>query len=76
MDITALRTELNLSQQAFAELLGLTSKGHVSQLERGDTKPSVAVALKIEEISQGRIPAHELNNDVRLVRAAARLASC
>lgn len=70
MDIAQLRAELNLSQQAFAEKVGLASKGHLSQIERGQQKPSVAVALKIEELSQGRISADHLNDDVRLVRAA------
>lgn len=59
-----------LSQSAFAELLGLNSKGHVSQIERGEMSCSVSVALKIEELSNGRIPADDLNGDVRLVRAS------
>lgn len=74
MDITELRAEMGLSQQAFAELVGLSSKGHVSQIERGETKASVMVALKIEEISSGRISADDLNSDVRLVRSAPRVA--
>lgn len=73
MDIVTLRNELNLSQQDLAELCGLSSKGHVSQIERGAAKPSVAVALKIEELSRGRIPADVLNDDVRLVRSAPKV---
>lgn len=74
LPIAELRAELSLSQSAFAELLGLTSKGHVSQIERGEMRCSVAVALKIEELSSGRIQADALNDDVRLVRAAPVLA--
>lgn len=75
MDIVALRNELNLSQQELAELCGLSSKGHVSQIERGEAKPSVAVALKIEELSSGRISADALNDDVRLVRSTPKVVA-
>jgi transcriptional regulator with XRE-family HTH domain len=68
MDIADLRAELGLSQQAFADEIGLASKGHVSQLERGEIRCSVAVALKIEALSGGRIQADFLNADVRRVR--------
>lgn len=69
MDITALRKELNLSQEAFAPLIGLSSKSHVCALENG-VKPSVRVALAIEKLSGGRIAAEDINSDVALVRAA------
>lgn len=69
LSIADLRAELDLSLSGFAELLGLNSKGHVSQIERGETCCSVSVALKIEELSRGRILADDLNSDVRLVRA-------
>jgi transcriptional regulator with XRE-family HTH domain len=70
MEITALRKEMALSLEAFAGLLGLKSKGHLSQLERGEQTPSVRVALKIEQVSGGRISAATLNPDVMLVRCA------
>ena len=70
MTITDLRKELGLTLEAFATLLGLKSKGHVCQLEAGDRSPSVAIALKLEELSGGRMLASELNADVAKVRNA------
>lgn len=67
MDITALRKELGLSQEAFAARVGLKSKGHLSQIERGEQTPSVRVALEIERLSGGRIKAASLSADVALV---------
>ncbi|MDB5458126.1 MAG: putative antitoxin of bacterial toxin-antitoxin system, YdaS/YdaT [Caulobacter sp.] len=72
MDIAALRLELKLTQQAFGQLIGLSSKGHVSQLERGELPCSIDVALMIERLSGGRIPADDLNSDVARVRRATR----
>ena len=66
MDITSLRKELQLSQEQFAALLGLKSKGHVSNLEAG-TQPSVRVALELERLSDGRLRAADLNPDVAMV---------
>jgi len=67
MDITSLRKELGLSQEAFAARVGLRSKGHVSTLERTGLA-SLRVALEIERLSEGRIDASTLNPDVALVR--------
>lgn len=66
MDITALRKELGLSQEAFAPRVGLKSKGHVSTLERTGVA-SVRVALQIERLSGGRIKAADLNPDIALI---------
>jgi len=74
MDIAALRAELGLSLGEFAKLLGLASKGYVSQLERGEVRCSVPVALALERISGGRIDAGEQNADVALVRRAPEMA--
>jgi len=71
MDIKTLRTEMGLSQEGFATLLGLKSKGHVCDLERTG-KASVRVALEIEALSAGAIPADRLNADVALVRSERR----
>lgn len=68
MDITDLRKEMGLSLEAFGALVGLKSKGHVWQLENGGTV-SVRVALEIERLSEGRIPAGTLNTDVALVES-------
>lgn len=67
MDIADLRKDLGLSQEAFAACLGLKSKGHLSQIERGEQTPSVRVALAIERISGGRVLAADLNPDVAMV---------
>lgn len=67
MDVLTLRQELGLSQVEFAARIGLTSKGHMSEIERGKAQPSVRVALEIEKLSEGRLPAASLNDDVALV---------
>lgn len=67
MDVLSLRHELGLSQNEFAAKIGLTSKGHMSEIERGKAQPSVRVALEIERLSEGRLPAASLNDDVALV---------
>ena len=66
MEIAELRKELGLSLEAFAAMVGLKSKGQMSLIERGEPC-SIAVALKIEELSGGRIPAATLSPDVALV---------
>lgn len=74
MDIASLRKELGLSLEAFGQELGLSSKGQVSQIERGDIGCSVNVALQIERLSAGRISAAALNPKVALVDAARSAA--
>lgn len=70
MTITELRKDhLKLSLEAFAAELGLSSKGQVSEIERG-ARPSVRVALEIERLSEGAIDAATLNPDVARVRQA------
>lgn len=39
----------------------------MSEIERGLTQPSVRVALEIEKLSAGRLPAASLNDDVALI---------
>lgn len=70
MTIADLRKSLGLSLEAFAELLGLTSKGYAHDIEKGAT-PSVRVALEIERVSGGKIDAASLNPDVARVRQAS-----
>lgn len=69
MDIKTLRKNLGLSQEDFAPLIGLKSKSHVCVLENTG-KTSVRVALEIERLSGGAIPAERLNEDVALIRTA------
>ena len=71
MQIASLRSELGLSQEAFAKMVGLKSKSYVSELESADDpRCSVRVALELERLSSGRIEAASLNPGVALVRAA------
>lgn len=69
MTIKELREKLCLTHQGFAERLGLKSKGYAYEIEKG-AKPSVAIALEIEKLSEGLIDAASLNPDVALVRQA------
>lgn len=70
MTIKELRESLGLTLDGFAAALGLSSKGHASDIERG-MAPSVRVALEIERLSDGAIDASTLNADVARVRAAS-----
>lgn len=70
MTISELRKELGLTLGEFAARLSLSSKGHAHDLETGRYRPSVRVALEIEAMSGGRIPAGAINPDVALVRAS------
>lgn len=65
--ITSLRRELGLNQAEFALRIGLANKASVSLLERGGPC-SLPVALAIEALSDGRIDAADLNDDVRAAR--------
>lgn len=69
MTIAELRAELGLSLEAFANAVGLSSKGYAHALEQGGSC-SVRVALEIEKLSGGRIAAASLNPDVGLVETA------
>lgn len=60
---------MGLSQEEFAQKLGLGSKGYVSEIEAGGSC-SVRVALEIEKLSDGKISADTLNPDIGLVRQA------
>ncbi len=74
MTISELRKELGLTLGEFAARLSLSSKGHAHDLEAGRYRPSVRVALEIEAMSGGRIPAGSINPDVALVEAARSAA--
>lgn len=69
MTIAELRSEMNLSLEAFAAEVGLKSKGQMQLIEKG-AKPSVAVALRIEKLSGGRILASALNPTVAMIEEA------
>ena len=65
--VRQLRKARNETGEQFGAIIGL-SKGKVSQLESGTYRPSVAVALEIERLSEGSINAGDLNEDVRMAR--------
>lgn len=67
LSIADLRRELGLNQAEFALRIGLANKASVSLLERGGPC-SLPVALAIEQLSQGRINAADLNEDVKAAR--------
>jgi transcriptional regulator with XRE-family HTH domain len=68
LSILGLRKELGLTLQDFSAEIGLGSRGRASEIERGGPV-SVAVALRIEKLSDGRIAADRLNKDVAAARA-------
>jgi hypothetical protein len=72
LSISDLRKEKSLSLARFAELIGLSSKGNASSIERSN-RASLSVALKIEELSMvdgvPRIDAASLNDDVARARS-------
>ena len=71
MTITEYRKDhAKLTLDEFARQLGLKSKGHLSDIERGG-RCSVAIALAIEKHSGGLIDAAKLNSDVAAVRRVA-----
>jgi DNA-binding XRE family transcriptional regulator len=74
LTIEALRRELGLNQAEFALRIGLANKASVSLLERGGPC-SLPVALAIEALSNGRIDACALNEDVRAARHGVVITS-
>lgn len=72
--IKTLRERLGKNQSEFAVMLGLASKGHVSEIEREDAC-SIRVALKLEELSDGALNASDLCSDVALVRSSTGVAA-
>jgi hypothetical protein len=71
--VAALRVELDLTLEQFAAKLGLKSKGQAKAISDGG-RCSVAVALRIEALSGGRIPAATLNPDIALIERVRKAA--
>jgi transcriptional regulator with XRE-family HTH domain len=69
--ISDLRNEMGVTQTEFAIRLGLSAGGKptVSLWETGAREVSFDAALKIEELSAGRIDAAQLNAQVARARA-------
>jgi DNA-binding XRE family transcriptional regulator len=54
-----------------ASKVGLKSRGQIADIERGRETPSAEIAIKIDRLSGGLVPVHELRpdlHDVRVVR--------
>lgn len=66
--IAALRQLRGETLSQFAAAIGCSSKSRVSEFENGKASPTVAQALRLEELSGGRIDAARLNADVALAR--------
>lgn len=56
------RKGLGLSQEQLADRLGLNSKGFISRLESGAQDCSLRLALKIDLLSEGVVPATSVLN--------------
>lgn len=63
MDLAKYRSNLGLSLEECATQLGLsaTSKGWISEIERGQRPASLRLALRIERWSKGAVKATSLN---------------
>lgn len=71
MKIVDFRTDvLKISQEDFAQRLGLKSKSHISEIERKN-RCAPKIALEIERISEGLVSAADISPAVRMVREEA-----
>ena len=61
------RKRLDISQEELARRVGLKSKSHLSEIERGNDIPSVRVAVALER--ETGVAADVLSPDVALARA-------
>jgi transcriptional regulator with XRE-family HTH domain len=68
--LTKWRSQKGWTLDEAAKAFGITSKGYLSEVERGQ-RCSVATALEIERVTDGAISADSLNPDVALVRRSA-----
>lgn len=68
--IAALRQQRGETLSQFAAVIGCSSKSRVSEFENGKAMPTVAQALRLEELSGGSIDAAKLNADVAAARRA------
>lgn len=73
--VKSLRKEMGLTQEEFSRRVGLNSGGRLSCVERGIAPCPLRVALKIESLSDGRIDAADLCDDVKLARHGKRFTS-
>lgn len=76
MDLESFRKSRGWTQADLAKTLGLRSKSHVCNIEKGRHRCSVALALRIQRITNGEVRAVDLRpDDVELGRLARELAA-
>lgn len=73
MHLLAYRKSTGRTQAQLAKELGLRSKSYVSRIETGAEVCPMKLALRIEELSSGRVPALSLVSaeDAKLLRTFA-----
>lgn len=69
MNLVELRKQRNLSQEELGAVVGVRSKGRMSEIERGLRPASLSVALLIEAWSGGLISAESLSPKARELRS-------
>lgn len=65
MNLADFRKSLGLSQEECAAALGLKSKTYICQIERGSRSAPVALAMKIERWSGGKVRAASISKAAR-----------
>lgn len=71
MGLRSFRIGRNWSQARLAHELGLKSRGQVADIESGAERASAEIAIKVDRLTAGEVPVHELRpdlHDVRVVR--------
>ena len=63
MELESFRKSRGLSQAELARELGLRSKGYISDIEGRRQRCSLRLALRIQQWSEGAVPAASLNTD-------------
>lgn len=74
MDVKSWRVSEKLSQSRLADHLGLRSRGQVADIESGRERASAEIAIKLDRLTRGKVPVHEVRpdlHDVRVVRSDA-----
>lgn len=71
------RSSQGLTQAQLAKALGLRSKGYLSVIERGEEPCPLKLALQIEKLSCGTVPALSLvgPEDAKLLRAHGQFSA-
>lgn len=70
MDLRTLRLQRGLSVAQLADILGMSSRGRLSEMEHHKKPIPVHLALKIEAWSGGEIRAADINRSVAVVDRA------